>query len=107
MYKYLVLIFIIVPIHHLHAAANSSSGTITSIESRETGLHDIYFSNDIPGEGCILTDRAAINEITSPIGSKTMLSVAIAAMMSGKTAVIRVDGCTDDRPKIVKIKILI
>jgi len=84
-------------------ASSSGQMNITSIEARDSGLHDLYFTAAVPGEGCQLTDRAAIDE--NSIGAKTMLSVALTAFTSGKKVVVEVNGCTTNRPKIIRLQV--
>ena len=84
------------------AATNSARMSVTSIESRYYGVHDIYFSGTVPDQGCNLTDRANLDE--SLVGGKSMFSVLLSAFMANKEVVIRVDGCLA-APKIIKVQV--
>lgn len=84
------------------AATNSAKMKVTSIESRESGLHDIRFDGVVPDQGCELSDRAILDETLT--GGKSMFSVLLAAFISEKELVIRVDGCLT-APKIIKVQV--
>jgi hypothetical protein len=96
------------------AAGNTASpALVNKIETREGGLHSVFLSGGvaIPNEGCTLVDRAVINEYD--IGGKTEVSVLLAALVSGKTVTLRVDGCKEiapgsatTAPRIVKVLIV-
>ncbi|MEP0177616.1 MAG: hypothetical protein ABJD02_03435 [Paraglaciecola sp.] len=100
-----ILIFMIVILisnSAFSAATNSARMKVTSIESRESGQHDIYFDGVVPDQGCSLSDRAILDE--SLTGGKSMFSVLLAAFMSEKGLVIRVNGCLS-APKIIKVQV--
>ena len=84
------------------AATNSAKMKVTSIESRESGQHDIRFDGVVPDQECSLSDRAILDE--SLTGGKSMFSILLAAFMSEKDLVIRVDGCLS-APKIIKVQV--
>ena len=75
-----------------HAVENSNRVLITSIESRDTGLHGIFVDGGVPSQGCSFSDRAILKDVDP--AAKTMLSVALAAMVSGKKVVLQVGDCT-------------
>lgn len=84
-------------------AINSEKINVTSIESRFNGHHDIHFAGAVPSQSCGLEDRAILAEETA--GGKSMLSILLSALISDKKVIIRVDGCLDNRPNIVKVQI--
>ena len=94
-----------------HAAENTQSMKLFSIESRESGSHALYFTGSIPNQGCTLSDRAVIVE-SSP-GGGTMLQVAFTALTTRQLVIARVDGCvpinppdtTITAPKVTKLQI--
>ncbi|MDV5168338.1 hypothetical protein [Photobacterium rosenbergii] len=96
----------------VNAAENSSPMKVKSIESRYSGAHALYGSSTIPDQGCTLKDRGIIVETDA--GSKTMISVALSALVSGKQAIVQVSGCTmispghgvETAPKITKFHML-
>lgn len=93
-------------------AANSIQMKVTSIVSRDSGSHTIYFSGTIPTQNCSHEDRGIIIESGST-GKSYMLTTALTALTSQKNVIIRVDGCslinpdssTNTAPKIVKFQI--
>lgn len=93
-------------------ALNSAQMKVTSIEARDSGSHAIYFSGNIPTQGCTNEDRAIVVE-TGIIGSKVLINIALSALMNQKSVVVRVEGCTltnpnkstNTSPKIVKLEI--
>ena len=93
------------------SATNSAKVKIDSIESRDSGYHSIFVVGSLPADqGCILSDRAVVIETDN--SSKTMLSVALTALTSGKDVVIQVSGCTpintgytNTAPKVTKVQI--
>ncbi len=84
-------------------AANSGKMNVTSIESRSSGNHDVFFSAAVPTQGCSIENRALLNEQST--GGRTMLSILLSSLVSGKQVIVRVDGCLDSRPNIIKVKI--
>lgn len=87
----------------LSAATNFGKMNVTSIESRDTGYHEVYFSVAVPEQGCVHNNRALLNEEST--GGKAMLSILLSSLVSGKEVVVRVDGCFDNRPNITKVQI--
>ena len=63
----------------------------------------MFFNMAIPTQGCTLEDRAVLDE--SLAGAKIMMSILLASMMSQKGLTIRVEGCTNNRPNIIKVLI--
>ena len=101
---FIISIFIfLAPSLAFSSAANFGQTNVTSIESRSSGRHDIYFSVAVPTQHCAIENRALLDEQAT--GGKSMLSVLLSALVSGKEVVVRVDGCLDDRPNIVKVRI--
>ena len=98
----IILILSILSISANAAATNSSRMSVTSIESRASGVHDIYFSNTVPDQGCNLTDRANLDERL--VAGKSMFSVLLSSFMANKEVVIRVDGCLA-APTIIKVQV--
>jgi len=84
---------------------------VMSIESRESGYHALYLSGPIQDENCTLTDRAIVLE--SSDGGKSMLSVSLTALATGKKVLLGVSGCSiiapdqtqHTAPKVVKVHI--
>lgn len=98
------------PFSPAFAADNSGIAQISSIESRESGYHALYLSGAIPSQGCSLVDRAIIVE-TSGSG-KSLLGIALSAMLSNRQVILRVDGCVGIDPsstltaaRILKVQI--
>ena len=77
----------------VYSAQNLDSVYVDKIETRDVGITAVYFSGQVPHEGCVLADRAVIGHGSS--GKEDMLSVATTALLTGKLVSIRVDGCTD------------
>jgi len=101
---FFVLIAVLIANSCFAVATNSEKMSITSIESRESGQHDIYFNGAVPDQGCNLADRAILDE--SLTGGKSMFSVLLSAFVSGKDVAIRVDGCLS-APKIIKVQVFL
>lgn len=93
------------------ALSNSAPIKVVSIETRESGYHALNVTGTIPNEDCTLNDRAIILE--SSEGGKTMLSVALSALVASKNIVVQVSGCTiidpaqtqHTAPKVTKLLI--
>lgn len=76
---------------------------VRQIESRSVDVHDIYVEATIPSQNCTHNDRALIDVSTA--GGKAMLSVALAALMSGKEVMVKVSGCLGYAPRAITILI--
>ena len=80
---------------------------ITTIESRSSANHDIYFDQFLPGlSGTTCSEpgiRAKLN--SNHEGGKEMFATALAALMSDKDVKILIDGCTGTLPNIQKVQI--
>lgn len=95
----------------LSAANTATPALVNMIETREGGLHSVYLVGvAIPNEGCVLADRAVLNEYD--LGGKTEFSTLLASLVAGKTVILRVDGCKEvapgnvnTAPRIVKVLI--
>ena len=100
------------------AAQNSGVMRVSSIVSRDSGSHAIFFQPEsyngpyaVPDQGCALSDRAVIVEQTA--GGGTMLQVILSALTNSKRVLIQVDGCTPldpatplvTAPKVTKVQI--
>ena len=101
--KILIIVLLIFSSPTFASGANSEKVNVISIESRAGGHHDIYLSGTVPSQNCGLEDRALLAEEIA--GGKSMLSVLLSALVSGKKVIIKVDGCLDIRPNIVKVQI--
>jgi len=101
--KILPIVLLIFSSTTFAAGINSEKVNVTSIVSRAGGHHDIYFSGAVPSQNCGLEDRALLAEEIA--GGKSMLSILLSALISGKEVIIRVDGCLDNRPNIAKVQI--
>lgn len=88
----------------LSAPANSIRMTVSSVESRSSGNHDIYFNGDVPKQGCSVGDRAVVMEALP--GGKAMFSTVLTAFSLNKKVVIRVDGCLSGyAAKVIKVQV--
>lgn len=96
------------------SAENSEHRKIYSVETRESGVHAVYFNGPIPSQNCTFSDRAVIVD-TGDNGAKAMLDVALFAMAGERffpVVVVRVDGCTafnppspDTAPRAVRLQV--
>ncbi len=103
MVKKLMLVFFVLFSASGYASDSTPWTKVTQIESRSVDVHDIYVEAVIPSQSCNYNDRALINVATA--GGQVMLSVALAALMSGKQVMVKVDGCLGYAPKAVTILI--
>ena len=79
------------------ALSNSSAMFVESVESRSSGYHALFGSGVIPDQDCTYRDRAII--VDSDVGSQTMVSIALSALLSGKKVIVQVSGCTIVSPE--------
>lgn len=100
--KIIILSILLLP---LSVKAIESTGwtQIKMIESRSVNVHDIYVEATIPSQNCQHNDRGLVDVSTD--GGKAMMSVALAALMSGKQVEIKVNGCYSYAPRIITILI--
>lgn len=103
MHKIFISISLLLSPLYANAVDSTPWTKVSMIESRSVNVHDIYVESPIPSQNCSNNDRGLIDVSTD--GGKAMMSVALAALMSGKQVVVKVDGCHGYAPKIVTILI--
>ena len=103
--RYIIALLALIPLV-TSAAQNSAQGFITSIEVRESGLHNVFFSEAVPDEGCTKDDRAII------VDEGAVYKAALLSFAGQVTTVLRVDGCafldtgsTETAPRVIKVRV--
>ncbi len=112
LYPITVAAIVLLPTLSFATEENTSPDTIQSIVTRDDGYHAIFLgTTQFPNSDvCTLNDRGIV--IESDSASRTMVAIALAAMLNKSTATLRTDGCvitklgtTTTAPKVIKIKV--